>query len=107
MRRSPFAAIALLSHPIRHARGDDGHNVVTVVMNQFGLDVQSSIHWTSRLHDELAEQFKEQWQKIPTFGDPIDQEVSIYCHGLANWVRANECWSFEVSWYCFFVVRLM
>ena len=65
-------------------------------MHQFDMDVHGSIAWISRHHDGLVKQFKAQWKKIPTFGGPIDREVRTYCDGLGNWVRANECWSFEV-----------
>ena len=80
----------------RQARGDDGHNLVTIVMHQFQIDVQKAINWISRLHDDLAEQFLEEWTKIPTYGGPIDREIRTYCDGLGNWVRGNDSWSFEV-----------
>ena len=88
----------------RQARGDDGHNLITVVMRQFEMDsVQSSIDWISRLHDDLVKQFMEEWQKIPTFGGPIDRELRTYCDGLGMWVHANEAWSFEVRLLLFFL----
>lgn len=89
----------------RQARRDGGHNLITVVMRQFDMNVGSSIDWISRYHGDLVRQFMEEWQKIPTYGGPIDREVRIYCDGLGNWVRANDSWSFEVRCYYFSVLE--
>ena len=80
----------------RNDRGDDGHNLVTIVMHQFNMDPQTAMNYISDLHDKLARQFLDQWMRIPTFGGPLDLEVITYCDGLGNWVRANDTWSFEV-----------
>src|SRR5262249_53117012 len=35
---------------------------------------------------------------IESFGDPkVDAQVATYINGLGNWVRANDCWGFEVN----------
>jgi hypothetical protein len=68
-------------------------------MRQFGMDVHSSIEWVSRHCDDVARQFMDEWQKIPTFGGPVDREVRIYCDGIATFVRGYESWAFEVRFY--------
>ena len=80
----------------RQARGDDGHNLVTVVMHQFQMDIQSAINWISQLHDKHAAEFLECWKDIPTFGGPVDREIRIYLDTVGNWIRAYDCWTFEV-----------
>jgi len=65
-------------------------------MHQFNMDPQAAMNFILDMHDTLATDFLDEWKKIPTFGGPLDLEVRTYCHGLGNWVRANDAWSFEV-----------
>lgn len=81
----------------RQARGDDGHNLVTIVMHQYKTDLHGALEWISRLHDDLADTFLEAFQNMPSWGVPsLDAQVAIYVDGLGNWVRGNDTWSFEV-----------
>ncbi|KAJ7798178.1 terpenoid synthase [Mycena leptocephala] len=89
----------LCSYNVEQAKGDDLHNLVTVVMNQYQMGVQEAMNWISDLHDKLANDFLETWNDVPTFGGPVDREVRIYLDGLGNWVRANDTWSFESERY--------
>ncbi|KAJ7123606.1 terpenoid synthase [Mycena epipterygia] len=89
----------LCSYNIEQARGDDGHNIVTVVMVQFHLDLDGALKWISSLHDSLISRFFLDAKRIPSWGQMIDRQVSVYIHGLGNWVRANDCWSFESERY--------
>ena len=58
----------------------------------------AAIQWISNLHDEIVQRFLSTLREVPSFGDPvIDKQVLAYIDGLGNWVRANDCWSFEVS----------
>ncbi|KAJ7611371.1 terpenoid synthase [Mycena polygramma] len=89
----------LVSWNVEQARGDDGHNVVTIVMHQYNLEAQDAINWISDLHDNIADEFLQVWKTLPTFGGPIDREIRTYVDGLGNWVRANDQWSFESERY--------
>ncbi len=81
---------------VRHERGDDGHNLVTVVMNQLHISPQAAFNYISNLYDKAVIQFLEEWKNIPIFEGLLDLEVRTYCHGLAIWARANNSWNFEV-----------
>lgn len=88
----------LTRHGCRQARGDDGHNLVTIVMNEKQLDLHAALKWIGDLHDRLVAQFLSEFPKVPSFGsEALDAEVAIYVDGLGNWVRANDTWSFEAS----------
>ncbi|KAE9390857.1 terpenoid synthase [Gymnopus androsaceus JB14] len=89
----------LCSYNVEQARGDDGHNLVTIVMKQYNLDPQGAMDWISDLHDDIVDEFLETWRLLPTFGGPIDREIRTYVDGLGNWVRANDSWSFESERY--------
>ena len=61
-------------------------------------DIAAAVDWISNLHDEIVQGFLSSLKEVPSFGDPvIDSQVSTYIDGLGNWIRANVCWSFEVS----------
>ncbi|KAF8882266.1 isoprenoid synthase domain-containing protein [Infundibulicybe gibba] len=79
------------------ARGDDGHNLVRIVMHERGSTLEEALAWISRLHDDLAGTFLEEYKHVPSkWGSPaLDAQVAEYVHGIGNWVRANDSWSFE------------
>ena len=81
----------------RQARGDDSHNLVTIVMHERKCDLISALEWISDLHDGLVKTFLSTLKKVPSFGEQsLDNQVATYVDGLGNWVRANDTWSFEV-----------
>ncbi len=92
--------MSILIH-FRREHGDVGHNLVTirVVMHQLHVGPQAAFDYISRLYDKTAAQFLDEWERIPTHRGLLDLEVRTYCHGLANWVRANNTWNFEVRPY--------
>ncbi|KAF8987109.1 terpenoid synthase [Cyathus striatus] len=89
----------LYSYNVEQARGDDGFNLVTIVMHQLQLDVQSAFDWIGTFHDELAEKFLHDYNNLPSWGQEVDKGVAQYVDDLGNWVRANEQWSFESQRY--------
>ncbi|KAK7694474.1 Delta(6)-protoilludene synthase [Cerrena zonata] len=90
----------LCSYNVEQARGDDGHNLVTIVMHERKCDLISALKWISGLHDDLVEKFLSTLKAVPSFGNRnLDEQVSTYVDGLGNWVRANDTWSFESERY--------
>ncbi|KAJ6555571.1 terpenoid synthase [Mycena vulgaris] len=89
----------LCSYNVEQARGDDGHNLVTIVMHQYHMNAQQAMNWISDLHDDIVKEFLDAWDSLPTFGGPVDREIRTYVDGLGNWVRANDAWSFESERY--------
>jgi len=85
----------LCSYNVEQAKGDDGHNILTIVMNEFSIDLHGALSWLDAHHAERAARFLELFKRIPSFGDSIDSQLRIYVDGLGNWVRANDAWSFE------------
>ncbi|KAH8982765.1 isoprenoid synthase domain-containing protein [Lactarius hatsudake] len=85
---------------VEQARGDDGHNIVTVVMHQHKTDIQGAMNWVDDRHKELEAKFMDLYEnKIPKFGEPVDTELARYVDGIGNWVRANDQWDFETERY--------
>nr|8H72_A Chain A, Delta(6)-protoilludene synthase K435DRAFT_659367 [Dendrothele bispora CBS 962.96]8H72_B Chain B, Delta(6)-protoilludene synthase K435DRAFT_659367 [Dendrothele bispora CBS 962.96] len=87
----------LCSYNVEQSRGDDGHNIVKLVMLQENIDLHGAMQYISDMHDDLADKFLRNYKNMPSWGQPIDEWVTRYIEGLGNWVRANDAWSFE-SW---------
>lgn len=88
----------------RQSRGEKAHNLVTVVVKELRIPVQEAFDWIGRYHDGLVDQFLSIYgNKIPVFeDDKVNAELKEYLDGVGNWVRANDCWSFEVCIFFYF-----
>ena len=85
---------------MEQARGDDGHNIITVIMHQYKTDIHGAMNWVYDYHKELETKFMELYEnKIPKFGEPVDTELARYVDGIGNIVRANDQWDFETERY--------
>ncbi|KAI9457970.1 terpenoid synthase [Lactarius psammicola] len=90
----------IVSYNVEQARGDDGHNIVTIVMHQHKTDIQGAMNWVYDYHKELEAKFMDLYEnKIPKFGEPVDTELARYVDGIGNWVRSNDQWNFETERY--------
>ncbi|THU96145.1 terpenoid synthase [Dendrothele bispora CBS 962.96] len=87
----------ICSYNVEQAQGDDLHNLVTIVMNQYDLDLPGAMKWIGNFHDSIAEKFLSTYKNLPDWGPVIDPQILRYVDGLGNWVRGNDSWSFE-SW---------
>ncbi|KAH8585340.1 terpenoid synthase [Bisporella sp. PMI_857] len=88
----------LYSYNTEQARGDEGHNLVTVVMVELDIPLQEAYDWIGHLHDDLVRDFLAEYTNFPSFPDEsetVNREIREYADGLGNWVRTNERWSFE------------
>ncbi len=68
-------------------------------MHHLNLDLQGAIAWTHNRLLEVQQKFLECLPKVPSFGSTVDLELGKYLLQLANWPRANYCWSFEGTRY--------
>ncbi|THU84488.1 terpenoid synthase [Dendrothele bispora CBS 962.96] len=87
----------ICSYNVEQAHGDDLHNLVTIVMNQYDLDLPGAMKWIGEFHDGIAEKFLNTYKNLPDWGPVINPQIQRYVDGLGNWVRGNDSWSFE-SW---------
>ncbi|KAG1796028.1 terpenoid synthase [Suillus plorans] len=89
----------ITSYNVEQARGDDRHNIVTIVMHEFDTDINGAMLWVTDYHTKLEKKYFEAMAAIPKWGEPIDSQVREYCDGLGNWVRGNYDWCFESEKY--------
>ena len=64
-------------------------------MHHHHTDYDGAIWLCMKMHDELKRKFLDGLGRVPSFGPELDSQVRTFLDGVANWPRANVCWSFE------------
>jgi alpha-muurolene/germacrene-A/gamma-muurolene synthase len=73
--------------------------MLVVVMNQKHLTVNGAINYVAEVCEKSMSQFVETRSKVPSWGEEIDKEVSIYLDGLQYWMIGLLNWSFLTERY--------
>jgi alpha-muurolene/germacrene-A/gamma-muurolene synthase len=73
--------------------------MLVVVMNQRDLTINEAIDYVAELSEKLMNQFVETREKVPSWGEEIDKEMSIYLDGLQHWMIGILNWSFLTERY--------
>jgi len=89
----------LYSYNIEQAAGHGGHNIITVVMNEKGVDLDGALDWVAEYHEQVLSQFQAQFRSLPSWGPTIDSKVETYVERLAYFIRGIDCWAFETERY--------
>ncbi|KAK7043766.1 hypothetical protein VNI00_008378 [Paramarasmius palmivorus] len=85
----------IYSFNVEQAKGDT-HNIVSIIMIQDNIAANDAIARVSRMHDELVHKFLRLCDDLPSRPESInDAMAKKYVDGLGNWIRANDCFSFE------------
>ena len=89
----------ILSYNLEQMRGDDLHNLITCVMDEYQTDVNGAVLWVEDFLLEAAERFHAAKVALPEWDEPVNSQVKVYCDGLGQWVRGLNDWSFESERY--------
>ncbi|KAI9435079.1 terpenoid synthase [Lactarius indigo] len=81
------------------ASGHSASNLLTVVMNEKGVDLNGALDWFMQHHGDMFDKLLEQHQKLPSWGPDLDPVVARFTEGVARWMRGHDCWSFESQRY--------
>ena len=73
--------------------------MITVIMHQYGVDLQTSVDIVGNMCKASIDRFNEERARLPSWGAKIDRDVAIYVDGLANWIVGSLHWSFESERY--------
>ncbi|OSX64664.1 hypothetical protein POSPLADRAFT_1134967 [Postia placenta MAD-698-R-SB12] len=79
--------------------GNDRHNILTIVMHQFNIDLEAAMAWVASYHKDVENKFLDGMKELPSFGPTVDKELEEYILALAIWLRTNDCWAFESGRY--------
>jgi hypothetical protein len=88
----------LFSYNVEQSKGDT-HNMIPVIMNEHGLDLQSAVDFVGDLCKQSIDRFNNNRNNLPSWSTKIDKDVAVYVDGLANWIVGSLHWSFESQRY--------
>ncbi|KDR78286.1 hypothetical protein GALMADRAFT_266794 [Galerina marginata CBS 339.88] len=71
------------------------HNIITAIMHEYNLDLQSAFDCLDAYANEVVTRFLSDLDRVPCWGDDVDERVWMYVDGLGQWVRGNDDWSCE------------
>ncbi|OSX64651.1 hypothetical protein POSPLADRAFT_1133971 [Postia placenta MAD-698-R-SB12] len=89
----------IVSYNKEQSTGDDRHNILTIVMHQFNIDLEAAMAWVASYHKDVENKFLDGMKELPSFGPVVDKELEEYILALAIWPRTNDCWAFESGRY--------
>lgn len=89
----------MLSYNKEQAVGDDEHNIVTIIMEQFQVDVQQAIDKAGELSNEKMTRFNALYLQVPRWIGPVDVDVQRLVDGMAQCVSGVMHWSYESQRY--------
>ncbi|KAH8976566.1 isoprenoid synthase domain-containing protein [Lactarius hatsudake] len=89
----------LYSYNIEQAAGHGGHNILTAIMNEKGVDLAEALDWFAEYNGAILSKFQEQYRMLPSWGPDMDPIVTTYVERLCYWLRGHDCWSFESGRY--------
>ena len=89
----------ILSYNLEQMRGDDLHNLLACVMDEYQTDVNGAMLWVKKFLLGAAERFHAAKAALPEWNEPLNSDVKAYCDGLGQWVRGMDVWSFESERY--------
>nr|VWO96337.1 N/A [Ganoderma boninense] len=87
------------SYNREQATGYGNWNILSVVMHQFGLDLEGATEWVAQYHKEVEARFFDALARLPSFGSEVDAALQEYVACVAAWPRGNDCWRFESERY--------
>lgn len=88
----------IFSYNVEQSKGHT-HNMIDVIMNERGMDLQSAFNFVGDLCKQSIDRFIECRGKLPSWGPKIDRDVAIYVEGLADWIVGSLHWSFDTERY--------
>ena len=84
---------------MEQARGIAGNNIVTVLMHDKGIDLQTAVDLVGDHFKVLMARFVEAKTRLPSWGAATDETARKYVKAMEHWVTGNLEWSFETQRY--------
>ncbi|KAG8873853.1 hypothetical protein FRB97_006409 [Tulasnella sp. 331] len=88
----------IYSYNIEQAQGDSC-NIISVAMQQSGLDVQASMDFAGEQVKGRIDLYTATKSKLPSWGAKVDADVQKYLSVLEDWMTAGFNWSLESQRY--------
>ncbi|VDB89814.1 unnamed protein product [Peniophora sp. CBMAI 1063] len=92
----------IYSYDMEQAKGHTGNNILTVLMQAHGFDLQEASTYVGEVYAEFMRTYLSAKTDLRahSFGDAqLDADVARYVDGIENWPIGNIIWSFETVRY--------
>ncbi|KAF8652582.1 hypothetical protein AX16_004335 [Volvariella volvacea WC 439] len=98
------------TYPLSRSQGAEADNVISVIMTQYSLDLQTSYDYLELDIKKLVSNHLSLLGRLPSWngteldrrvnnpgggGGDVDKRVALYLSGMGQWVRGNDDWCFE------------
>ncbi|VDB85485.1 unnamed protein product [Peniophora sp. CBMAI 1063] len=90
------------SYDMEQSKGHTGNNIVTVLMQAYGMNLQEASSHIGEIYAEMMQTYMDAKARLQshTFGDThLDSDVARYTEAMENWPIGNVIWSFETVRY--------
>jgi len=84
---------------VEQSKGLEGNNILTVLMEAKGFNLQEASDYAGTLFGDLVNRFIAERKKLPSWGPDLDRDANRYVDAIGHWVVGNLCWSFETTRY--------
>ena len=84
---------------MEQAKGHHGNNIVTVLMKEKGVNLQTAANLVGEHFKTLMDRFVQSKKKLPSWGLTLDAAVAAYIKAMEHWTVGNLEWSFETQRY--------
>ncbi|KAJ2975426.1 hypothetical protein NUW58_g8359 [Xylaria curta] len=89
----------ILSYNKEQAVGDDEHNIITVIMREFDLNVQEAFNEAGKLSNMKIDGFYHLCHSLPQWIGPVNLDVHQLIDCMAQCVSGVMHWSYESQTY--------
>ncbi|KAF8650701.1 hypothetical protein AX16_005074 [Volvariella volvacea WC 439] len=91
----------MLSYNIEQARGDDAHNILTIVTRQLNTDIHGALRWVEEYHANCERSFLDNYRRlVPSLqGQRQGERMKAYVDGVGMWAVGHYSWCFESQRY--------
>ncbi|KAF8580485.1 terpenoid synthase [Ramaria rubella] len=83
----------IFSYDVEQSRGDT-HNIVTVIMHNYKLDLQRSVDYAGDMCREALNEYCTLKADFPAYSPEINAQLFEYFRGLESWISGSLQWSY-------------
>ena len=84
---------------MEQSRGIAGNNIVTVLMAEKHVNLQTASDLVGQQFKGLMERFTEGKKLLPSWGLQVDATVASYVNAMEHWIIGNLDWSLKTQRY--------
>lgn len=77
------------SYDMEQSKGISGNNIITVLMENRQMDLQTAADYAGVHCEELMTRFVATQTRLPSWGSAVDSQIARFVAGLGCWMKGN------------------